>query len=290
MPGPIAESVRARRVTIAVLPRALDDQRLDEAGPGSCASRWWWTSKSATAASSSVIRKPLNEPHSCWPIHHDPPASRVERVGERADLGRALAEPQRLDEALAKSRVGQPALAVEVDQQRHVVRRPLAADDRLVVGDDEPAPAQQRRQDRVELEAVAAAAVGAHAARPTRPRRAARSPPTAPRCPRTGPAPGTRGAARTARRRSPRAATRARSAAAARRSPVAAPEPVHGPRSYVSGLCTCQAHRFGQLDRRSGAQDDTGVDAAGERDQRQRGARPSAPPTRRSPTPARRRG
>ena len=85
-----------------------------------------------------------------------------QRVGERADLGRALAERQRLDEALAEARVGQPALAVEVDQQRHVVRRPLAADDRLVVGDDEPAPAQQRRQDRVELEAVAAAAVGAH--------------------------------------------------------------------------------------------------------------------------------
>ena len=40
-----------------------------------------------------------------------------------------------------------------------MVRRPLAAHDRLVVRDDEAAAAQQRRQHRVELEAVAAAPV-----------------------------------------------------------------------------------------------------------------------------------
>jgi hypothetical protein len=46
-------------------------------------------------------------------------------------------------------------------EQRHVVRGSLAAHDGLVVRDDEPARPQQRRQDRVELKAVAAAAVGA---------------------------------------------------------------------------------------------------------------------------------
>ena len=105
------------------------------------------------------MRKPLNELHSCWPIHHVPARLALQRVGERADRRRALAERQRVEEALAQAGVGQPALAVEVHEQRHVVRRPFAADDRLVVGDDEPARAQQRRQHRVELEAVAAAPV-----------------------------------------------------------------------------------------------------------------------------------
>ena len=101
----------------------------------------------------------------------DPPRAAglaVERVGERADRRRAFTERQRVEEALAEAGVGQPALAVEVDEQRHVVRRALAADDRLVVGHDEPDRAQQRGQHRVELEAVAAAAV---AAQPRRQRR-----------------------------------------------------------------------------------------------------------------------
>ena len=73
------------------------------------------------------------------PTHHVPAVLAGHGVGERAERRRALAERQRLDEALAQAGVGQPALAVEVDEQRHVVRRPLAAHDRLVVGDDEPA-------------------------------------------------------------------------------------------------------------------------------------------------------
>ena len=92
----------------------------------------------------------------------DPPrAARLAlyRVGERTARIASLPERQRLDEALAEPGVREPALAVEVDEQRHVVRRPLAADDGLMVGDDEAGTAQQGGEQGVELEAVAAATV-----------------------------------------------------------------------------------------------------------------------------------
>ena len=83
----------------------------------------------------------------------------LDRVGERADRRRALAERQRVQVALAETGVGQPALTVEVHQQRHVVGRPVAPDHGLVVGHDEADRAQQRGEHGVELEAVAAAPV-----------------------------------------------------------------------------------------------------------------------------------
>ena len=44
---------------------------------GSRASRRWCGSKSATDDVGACIRNPLNELHSCWPIHHVPSGSRV---------------------------------------------------------------------------------------------------------------------------------------------------------------------------------------------------------------------
>ena len=94
-------------------------------------------------------------------LAHPPAPARLARegVGERADRRRPLAERQRVQIALAQPGVREPALAVEVHEQRHVVDRPLAAHHRLVVGDDEADRAQERREHGVELEAVAAAPV-----------------------------------------------------------------------------------------------------------------------------------
>ena len=136
--GRSTDSVRARSVDDPVDARLLHHERLDEARlrvgrhPPVVRRR-----RPTAASSSSVMRKPLNELHSCWPIHHEPPGLALQRVGERPDRRRALAERQRVQVALAEPGVGQPALTVEVHEQRHVVDRPFAADHGLVVGDDE---------------------------------------------------------------------------------------------------------------------------------------------------------
>ena len=93
-----------------------------------------------------------------------------------------------------------PASAIEVSpssshQQHHVIVGPSPPNDRLVVGHGEADRAQQRRQERVEGEAVAPAAVGQHARRARSPRPEPPAPPVARQCPRRARFPRRRGAA-----------------------------------------------------------------------------------------------
>ena len=152
-------SVRARSVVMRSTLGCCTTSVLTKLDSGSVAIRRWCGSKADSGE--LLLGHPEAAERAPLVLAHPPRAARLalQRVGERADRRRALAERQRVQVALAQPGVGQPALTVEVHEQRHVVDRPLAADHRLVVGDDEPDRAQQRRQHRVELEAVAAAPV-----------------------------------------------------------------------------------------------------------------------------------
>ncbi len=140
--------------------RLLDDQGADERGVGIV--RQALVVRGEVRDRGRLALHPEAAERAPLVLAHPPRVAGLprERVRERADLVGALAQRQRVEEALAQAGVGEPRLAVDPDEQRHVVGRALAPHDGLVLGDLEARAAQQKRQDRVQLEAVAAAAVG----------------------------------------------------------------------------------------------------------------------------------
>ena len=198
--GPIDDSVRERRVTIRSAIGFWTTRVFTKDDSGLVARRLWCGSKSTTG--DGFRRHPEAAERAPLVLGHPPGAGLLARqpVREGADLVGALAQRQRVEEALAEAGVGDPGLAVDRHQEDHVVDRALAADDRLVVGDLEPAGAQEPREHGVELEAVAAAA-GQRPATRAAGSRADPSPPAAPRGPRRARSPGRRGAACAGRRR-----------------------------------------------------------------------------------------
>ena len=149
----------------AVRARALDDERLYEARLGVV----------STAGGGGRRTPPrgflLGHPEACERaplVLADPPRAAglaLDGVGERADLGRALAEPQRVQVALAEAR-HRPASA----HRRGGTRRAMwftgpSPTDGLVVGHRRARTARSSAAShRVELEAVAAATILAGAA------------------------------------------------------------------------------------------------------------------------------